>query len=684
MRIDNTQQIVLIIDREPSTFKAISRLGSSAGFTAQPFLDDSEFFSWVQSNSDIESRKNKAFCLIFDSQFVSIFQRPIPAWLFSSPSICISRSNKIASTLKSTHVTLFSFLAKPLNLNDINTTIQSAFAKADSRKPILFESIVERIKGLTKRELEICKKLMQGLSGKEISDELRISIKTYYVHRSHLLQKTGARSTTELVRAFNVFSINCGNCSPVNEPIEDEFKNRSSPEKELDRGHQYFPRVSEIAKTNVLRTDLDISLRTAVRLMNERKVSSIVFFKDGRPHIFSMENVLQISSAGGDFEQMLSTLPIESATTVEKNKTVLEVLDYLDIDQNRYLIVVDPEQNEPIAGILTYSDLLSSIDPELLLDNKTIGQIVSKKEPLTFSKDWHFDDVVCHLLHAEDSVIIIEAGKPIGIITARDAFRVISSGQATDGLITQYMTQPVLTLPASSSIRNALLHLKSRKIKRAVIVDEFGILAGELTQSEVVGFAYSNWAKMFNHQSGSLREVIDLLTSKAAKYEIEALTDRLTGLGNRRHLDNCLDSEIKRVHRYKAKTFSKLFIDVDYFKAVNDKHGHSVGDDVLKSVANTIAGLVRENDKIFRWGGDEFAILAPCTDNFEAEKLASRIRAAIEAFPFTANCQITVSIGCGEYTPGQDIKIFFDGLDQALLRAKSLGRNRVEMAFFDQ
>ncbi len=101
-------------------------------------------------------------------------------------------------------------------------------------------------------------------------------------------------------------------------------------------------------------------------------------------------------------------------------------------------------------------------------------------------------------------------------------------------------------------------------------------------------------------------------------------------------------------------------------------------------MADTIAGLVRENDKVFRWGGDEFVVLAPCTDGFEAEKLASRIRAAVEELPFTADCQITVSIGCGEYAPSQDIKLFFNCLDQALLRAKSLGRNRVEMAFFDQ
>ena len=156
MCIDEIQRIVLVIDHELSTFKAISRLGGNADFTAQWFSDDSEFFSWVKKNSDIESRRNKVLCLVFDSQFVSIFQQPIPAWLCSSPSICISRSNKIAVTLNSTQLTLFSFLAKPLNLNDMKNSIQRAFSRTDSRKPAYFETIVERIKDLTKRELEIC------------------------------------------------------------------------------------------------------------------------------------------------------------------------------------------------------------------------------------------------------------------------------------------------------------------------------------------------------------------------------------------------------------------------------------------------------------------------------------------------------------------------------------------------
>ncbi len=684
MHQSKLQRIVLTIDHEPSTFKAISRLGSNAGFQTYSFTVDTDFLAWIESNSEIAHRKNKAFCIVFDSRFVNIFNRPLPAWVCSTPRICTSRSNKIAAMVNPIQLGLFDFMLKPFHLDDMNNAIEKAFSgfelQSENADPL--EPIIERIGQLTRRELEICEKLFEDQSGKEISHELGISVKTYYVHRTNLLQKTGAKSIVELIRAFDIFSKIRRNPAYSNESIETRYEHACSSEAASNQDRHHFPLVSEIARKNILVTDSNLSLRSAANLMIEKDVSSIVFFNQGHPHVFSMENVLEISNADGDFGLKLSSLPVESAKTIEKNKNVLDALDQLEINKNRYLIVVDPDNGDTMIGILTYTDLLSSIDPALLLENKTIGQIVSRTEPLSFTQEWYFEDILCHLVQPEDSVIIVENGKPVGIITSKDAFRIISSGQPTRGHVTQFMTKPVMTLPTSSTIYDALIHLKTNKIKRCIIVDEFGILVGVLPQSEVVGFAYSNWAKMLNHQPGGLRELVDLLTRKAAKHEMEALTDRLTGLWNRRHLENCLESEIKRVRRYKVKTFSELFIDIDHFKAINDRYGHSFGDEVLKSVADTIGKHVRENDKVFRWGGDEFVVLCPCTDCEEAKTLGLRIRENIEKQFFSVDCRVTVSIGCGEFAPHQDTNNFFSHIDQALFRAKASGRNRIEITTF--
>ncbi|MBV5350113.1 CBS domain-containing protein, partial [bacterium] len=116
-----------------------------------------------------------------------------------------------------------------------------------------------------------------------------------------------------------------------------------------------FPLVSDIARKNVLQADSDITLRTAANLMIERDVSSIVFRKNERLHVFSMEKVLEISHADGCLDQTLSLMPIEPATTIEKDKNVLDALDQLELAKTRFLIVIDPEQNNSMVGILTYS-----------------------------------------------------------------------------------------------------------------------------------------------------------------------------------------------------------------------------------------------------------------------------------------------------------------------------------------
>ena len=166
-------------------------MGNELGFETFSFSDNADFIFWTQKNSAIENRNSKMFCVVFDSGFVTLFNQPLPAWLCSTPRICISRSNKIAMTVNPVQLGLFDFMLKPFNINEMRSSIEKAFPGFDLKTGKLdsLESIVERIGQLTKRELEICYNLSQGLTGKQISHELGISVKTYYVHRTNLLQK---------------------------------------------------------------------------------------------------------------------------------------------------------------------------------------------------------------------------------------------------------------------------------------------------------------------------------------------------------------------------------------------------------------------------------------------------------------------------------------------------------------
>ncbi|MFD2189688.1 GGDEF domain-containing protein [Pistricoccus aurantiacus] len=161
------------------------------------------------------------------------------------------------------------------------------------------------------------------------------------------------------------------------------------------------------------------------------------------------------------------------------------------------------------------------------------------------------------------------------------------------------------------------------------------------------------------------------------------LTDELTRLNNRRALLNKSEQALLLAHRYK-RPLSLALLDIDYFKRINDRYGHPLGDQVLRQFGQTLSELIRESDVAARVGGEEFCVVMPDTNLEGATRLCERIREGVTEFGFVHKGEIisiTVSIGL-THTPGGD-KVSFDTLydraDQALYLAKHNGRNRVEV-----
>ncbi|RCL29475.1 deoxyribonuclease [Pseudomonas sp. AFG_SD02_1510_Pfu_092] len=162
--------------------------------------------------------------------------------------------------------------------------------------------------------------------------------------------------------------------------------------------------------------------------------------------------------------------------------------------------------------------------------------------------------------------------------------------------------------------------------------------------------------------------------------ETLAATDSLTGLANRRRLDQVLRQEWARAQRNR-KPLAVLMVDVDHFKAFNQRHGHAGGDHALREVAKTIEACIRRPaDLAARYGGEEFQVVLPETDLAGAQLLAERIRASVEALaPFADDAHsVTVSIGIGLSGTQHDLATVLGAADEALYRAKAKGRNRVE------
>lgn len=161
-----------------------------------------------------------------------------------------------------------------------------------------------------------------------------------------------------------------------------------------------------------------------------------------------------------------------------------------------------------------------------------------------------------------------------------------------------------------------------------------------------------------------------------------ALRDPLTGTGNRIAMDQTLEREIHMARRHQ-QPLSLLMLDIDHFKRVNDSHGHSAGDDVLKAVAASIKSQLRNVDMVFRYGGEEFLIMLSNTSREAAAMVGERLRYAAQAAEYYADGQLielTVSLGCSTLLPGESAESLLRRADSALYVAKREGRNRLAMA----
>ncbi|MCB1724281.1 MAG: sensor domain-containing diguanylate cyclase [Gammaproteobacteria bacterium] len=164
------------------------------------------------------------------------------------------------------------------------------------------------------------------------------------------------------------------------------------------------------------------------------------------------------------------------------------------------------------------------------------------------------------------------------------------------------------------------------------------------------------------------------------------LTDTLTGLYNRRHLEHRIEQEVTRARRY-AQSLACLFVDADHFKRINDLYGHAAGDQVLVALAQRLRARLRTSDLATRYGGEEFAVLLPHTGLDSAESLAEEIRSGIAAEPviLPGGPSVPVSVSIGVAALGDDVRqppdaagrALLDAADRAVYIAKQAGRNRV-------
>lgn len=199
----------------------------------------------------------------------------------------------------------------------------------------------------------------------------------------------------------------------------------------------------------------------------------------------------------------------------------------------------------------------------------------------------------------------------------------------------------------------------------------FELMIGTLPPLILAAYQISAWRNRLAQQRRELRDTLEKVQALASR-------DALTGLYNRRHMQDRLVDSAKRHERY-GERFTVVLVDLDHFKRINDVHGHRVGDEALMAFASAATLALRESDTVGRWGGEEFLFILPNTSPTKALVALDRLRAALQHCSISSRVpglRVAFSAGVAQHDLAAPVHRTLERADQALYQAKTAGRNR--------
>ncbi len=437
-----------------------------------------------------------------------------------------------------------------------------------------------------------------------------------------------------------------------------------------------FPNAGDIATTDVVTIKINCTINDALEKMISNGHRDIVVVDFDKYYILTALDIININRNSVELNTSLSEIELTQIPMLYKDVNILHMLSYLDEDIE-YVCVKNLD--DTLYGLVTHTDITSNIDPTILVDNYKIDDFLKLTRRIKqIDENKITEDVLNDMLeNSFDSVVIVKDLKPIGILTTKDVVTLIRDRADLKLSVKEYMVSPVKSINKNASIGEALEFIKVKHFKRLVVVDDNEELAGIITQKELISLTYTRWSSMMREHEAELKEINSILTTKNKEYEHMASRDSLTGLYNRYKFKQLYSSSYKTMLQ-RDGDLSLIILDIDFFKKINDVHGHNSGDEVLKKLAEVLLAATRKIDVVCRWGGEEFIILLPTVSLDNALIIADKLRVKIQSTDMKEVGNITASFGVAEVYENSILKEVVDRADKALYHAKESGRNCVK------
>lgn len=316
----------------------------------------------------------------------------------------------------------------------------------------------------------------------------------------------------------------------------------------------------------------------------------------------------------------------------------------------------------------------------------TVAEIM-QRDPVAVPATCSIEEAAREMARRRYSSLLVvdNAGNLVGIVTERDAVRAIATtGDVSLAVrsVREIMSSPVRTVFATTPLPEAIAELQRAGVRRLLVVDSSGRSLGLVTQTDLLRAALQR----LETEQQRLAQQVEVATAELSRANVKleslARQDGLLGIGNRRALEETL-SHVHALTIRHGRPWALLLVDVDHFKKYNDCYGHLAGDDALKRVANVLTGCLRASDHIFRYGGEELAMVLAETDLAGAEVVARRAVEAVHGAAIRHERSplgvLTVSVGVAASELAAEAADWSDLAqlaDDALYAAKAAGRNR--------